>query len=128
VLPTDHARGVPVAPHEPSAANPCRAAASNRPAPTAQSWPTRSSCAAPSSQVRLNLEPGQKATRKLLAKYGDRFVCVRCRYDRARRKRFKTVEIIADERDWEPSRLRHFADDEIAASASTSRRWQSASG
>ena len=53
-------------------------------------------------RTRLHLKPGQKGTKQLLAQYGDRLVCVRYRYDTQRKKRFKTVEIIVAERDWEP--------------------------
>jgi hypothetical protein len=50
----------------------------------------------------LHLKPGQKGTKQLLTQYGDRLVCVRYRYDAQRRKRFKTVELIVAEREWEP--------------------------
>ena len=43
---------------------------------------------------------------QLLSQYGDRLVCVRYRYDAQRKKRFKTVEILVAERDWEPPRPR----------------------
>lgn len=48
------------------------------------------------------LHPGQNDTERLLAPYGDRLVCVRHRYDVRRKKRFRTVEIIAAEREWRP--------------------------
>ena len=54
--------------------------------------------------VRLHLKSGQKGTKRLLEQYGDRLVCVRYRYDAARRKRFKTVDLIVAERDWQPPR------------------------
>ena len=57
----------------------------------------------------LHLKPGQKGTKQLLAQYGDRLVCVRYRYDTQRKKRFKTVELIVVERDWDPPAPR-FAD------------------
>ena len=50
----------------------------------------------------LHLKPGQKGTKHLLMQYGDRLVCVRYRYDAQRKKRFKTVELIVAEREWEP--------------------------
>ena len=53
----------------------------------------------------LNLKPGEKGTKRLVAQYGDQLFRVRYRYDAARRKRLKTVELIVDEVDWEP---RHF--------------------
>ncbi len=53
-------------------------------------------------RTRLTLRPGQRGTKKLLAQYGDRLVCVRYRYDGTKKKRFKTVELIVEEIDWEP--------------------------
>src|SRR5206468_1200049 len=41
-----------------------------------------------------------------------RLICVRYRYDAQRKKRFKTVELLVAERDWEPPRPR-FALDQI---------------
>src|SRR5262245_35059059 len=58
----------------------------------------------------LHLEPAQKGTKQLLAQYGDRLVCVRYRYDAQRKKRFKTVELIIAEREWEPPPPRFAAD------------------
>jgi hypothetical protein len=51
----------------------------------------------------LSLRPGQGGTKRLLAQYGERLVCVRYRYDEKREKRLKTVEIIVEESDWDPS-------------------------
>src|SRR5205809_3466222 len=62
--------------------------------------------------VRLHLKPRQKGTKQLLAQYGDRLVCVRYRYDAQQEKRFKTVELIVAEREWDPPASR-FADDAI---------------
>ena len=67
--------------------------------------------AAVSAPVGLHLKPGQKGTKHLAEQYGDRLVCVRYRYDAARRKRIKTVELVVAESDWEPA----FAPDEIVA-------------
>ena len=52
--------------------------------------------------TRLKLNPGQKGTKKLLQKYGERLVCVRYRYDQKQKKRYKTVELIEEVVDWEP--------------------------
>ena len=57
-------------------------------------------------RVRLHLKPGQRGTKQLFAQYGDRLVCVRYRYDAQRKKRFKTVELVVAERDWQPPRPR----------------------
>jgi len=53
-------------------------------------------------RVRLNLRPGQRGTKRLVAEHGDRLICVRYRYDLRARRRYKTIELIVDERDWEP--------------------------
>lgn len=53
-------------------------------------------------KTKLNLKPGQRGTKKLCEKYGDSLVRVRYRYDEIRRKRYKTVELIIEEKDWEP--------------------------
>lgn len=47
-------------------------------------------------------QPGQRGTRKLLASYGERLICVRYRYDAASRTRYKTVELIVDQSPWTP--------------------------
>ena len=52
--------------------------------------------------TRVKLKPGQKWTKKLLAQYGEALVCVRYRYDAARRKQIKTVELVVSETDWTP--------------------------
>jgi len=41
--------------------------------------------------------PGQRGAQKLVARYGDRLVCVRYRYVATAGKRYKTVETILDE-------------------------------
>jgi hypothetical protein len=41
-------------------------------------------------------------TRKLAARFGERLVCVRHRYDADKRKRYTTVELIVAEDDWTP--------------------------
>lgn len=54
-------------------------------------------------RTKLTLHPGQRGTRKLTAKYGEQLVCVRYRYDEAKKKRYKTVELIEEAVDWEPN-------------------------
>ena len=63
-------------------------------------------------RIAVKLKPGQRGTKKLLAEYGDRLVCVRYRYDKMQKRRFKTVEIIVDEGSWQP-RLGRIKPDEI---------------
>ena len=53
-------------------------------------------------QTRLTLAPGQNGTKKLVAKYGNKLICVRYRYDPEKRKRYKTVELIVEEAEWHP--------------------------
>ena len=53
-------------------------------------------------KTRLTLKPGQNGTKKLQAKYGDRLVAVRFRYDAAARRRLKTVELIEEVLPWDP--------------------------
>jgi hypothetical protein len=99
--------------HEPSPAGPPYRASSIAPAePSAHATPSRRSRESSTPRVRLHLKPGQKGTKQLLAQYGDRLICVRYRYDAQRKKRFKTVELLVAERDWEPPRPR-FAPDQI---------------
>src|SRR5712691_4988639 len=87
--------------HEPSPAG-----------PSARATPPQRSPESSTPRVRLHLNPGQKSTKKLLAQYGDRLICVRYRSDAQRRKRLKTVELIVAESDWEPTPPR-FAHDQI---------------
>lgn len=53
-------------------------------------------------KTKLILKPGRRGTRKLLAQYGKRLVCVRYRYDERLKRRYKTVELIVDEIAWDP--------------------------
>jgi hypothetical protein len=55
-------------------------------------------------RVQVTLQPGQKGTKKLYDRYGDQLVCVRYRYDAARQRRLKTVELIVEEVPWRPER------------------------
>jgi hypothetical protein len=53
-------------------------------------------------EARLKLKPGQNGTKKLLARFGERLLCVRYRYDEARSLRFTTVELIVSQSPWQP--------------------------
>ena len=55
-------------------------------------------------ETRLSLAPGQNGTRKLVTRYGERLVCVRYRYDAARKVRHKTVELIVETTPWNSRR------------------------
>jgi hypothetical protein len=52
--------------------------------------------------IRTVRKPGEPGTQKLVARYGERLVSVRYRYDPAKGKRNKTVELIVAEEDWRP--------------------------
>lgn len=54
-------------------------------------------------EARVTLRPGQRGTKKLTERFGDRLICVRYRYDIERRRRVTTVELVVDEAPWEPS-------------------------
>jgi len=90
-------------------------------------WPVSTTRARPTSDLRpqagLHRHPGQAMTRAaaFVLKYADKGCGMRStvtassmcyRYDAQRKKRFKTVELLAAERDWEPPRPR-FAHDQI---------------
>ena len=51
-------------------------------------------------EIRLTLLPGMAGTKKLLARYGERLVCVRYRYDKATGRRVKTAELIVQDVAW----------------------------
>jgi hypothetical protein len=53
-------------------------------------------------RVRLKLNPGQRGTKHLVKQYGERLVCVRYRYDENSRKRYTTIELIVNEKAWNP--------------------------
>jgi hypothetical protein len=53
-------------------------------------------------RTRLTVKPGHPGARHLTQIYGERLVCVRFRYDPARGRRIKTVELIVAEVPWEP--------------------------
>jgi len=98
-------RGRVSAVHEPSPTGSTDRASLTAPAGfSSHALPPRRSRELSTARVRLRLKPGQKGTKRLLAQYGDRLICVRYRYDAERKKRFKTVELLVAERDWEPPR------------------------
>lgn len=77
--------------------------------------------------ARSTLRPGKKGTKKLVARFGDRLICVRYRYDAQRRKRFTTVELIVDEADWHgPTPTTHKSDPPVGPVAIKVEMWESA--
>ena len=53
-------------------------------------------------RTRLTRQPGQPGTKQLVAEYGAKLVCVRYRYDEAKGRRVKTVELIVEETSYTP--------------------------
>ena len=101
------ARGPRAGPHQPPVSRPIDRARRARPPREATALARVSD---PTRTVAIS-SPARRA-RSILAQYGDRLICVRYRYDAQRKKRFKTVELLVAERDWEPPRPR-FAHDQI---------------
>lgn len=56
-------------------------------------------------RIEATLKPGRPGTKKLLAEYGSRLICVRYRYDEERRTRCKTIELVVNEIPWPPPAL-----------------------
>ena len=48
-------------------------------------------------EIRLTLRPGMPGTKRLVARFGERLVCVRYLYDEARARRLKTVKLVIEE-------------------------------
>ncbi len=65
-------------------------------------------------RIRLTLQPEQHGAKQLHAQYGDRLVCVRYRYDEQRHKRYKTVELIVEEKEWRPGEAQ-WGDERVVA-------------
>lgn len=63
---------------------------------------------------RLSLKPGQRGTKSLATKYGEDLVCVRFRYDTAKRQRLKTVELVIERIEWEPPPKKFSVDTVVA--------------
>ena len=53
--------------------------------------------------VKTIRKPGEPGTQRLTARYGERLVCVRYRYDPIKKRRYKTVEPIIEEQAWLPT-------------------------
>jgi hypothetical protein len=51
-------------------------------------------------KVKLKLRPNDPGTKKLTAKYGERLLCVRYRYDAENNRRITTVELMEEEIPW----------------------------
>jgi len=53
-------------------------------------------------KIRTVIQPGKRGTKNLVKKYGSQLVCVRYRYDYCNKKKYKTIELIISEDDWQP--------------------------
>lgn len=60
-------------------------------------------------EITKTIQPGDMGSKDLLDKYGERLVCVRYRIDRERRQRYKTIELIVDEKPLLSSRVETMA-------------------
>ena len=61
-------------------------------------------------ETQDSLRPGDEGTGKLVAKYGDRLVCVRYRYDSKSRTHYKTVELIEEAKPEVPGCAKDFTE------------------
>jgi hypothetical protein len=73
-------------------------------------------------RTRLTLHPDQDGAKQLRARYGERLVCVRYRYDETTKERWKTVELIIEKRNWEPSPPRQPEDAIVAIQVAAQER------
>ena len=73
-------------------------------------------------RTRLTLHPDQAGAKQRRDQYGERLVCVRYRYDETKKRRWKTVELIVEESDWEPPPPRRQADTIVALQVTAQER------
>ena len=65
-------------------------------------------------EVLKTLKPGENGTKRLTHRYGDQLVCVRYRQDKAKNRRYTTVELIIDEGPIEQNKIYRLAPEERA--------------
>ena len=53
-------------------------------------------------KTRTVIQPGKRGTKSLVKEYGSQLICVRYRYDYPNKKKYKTVELVISEDDWQP--------------------------
>ncbi len=63
--------------------------------------------------VQVTIPAGRKGSKRLFSEYGEQLICVRFRIDSARGKRYKTVELIIEERNWEKRGQSHLAGETV---------------
>ncbi|EGV28406.1 hypothetical protein ThidrDRAFT_3771 [Thiorhodococcus drewsii AZ1] len=66
--------------------------------------------------TKTTLKPGQKGTKRLMEKYGERLICVHYRYDKQTSRRYTTVELVEEVSDWETPMTRISQPSEFATS------------
>ncbi len=54
-------------------------------------------------KIKRIVKPGQPGTKKLLERYGENLICVRYRYDAENKRVLKTIELIIENRAWQPN-------------------------
>lgn len=55
-------------------------------------------------EITKTLQPGDMGSKELFAKYGDRLICVRYRIDHNLKRRYKTVELIVEDKPYVSNR------------------------
>lgn len=58
--------------------------------------------------VLKSIQPGRPGSRRWLRQYGSRLLCVRYRGDIRRRVRMTTVEIVVEEKFWDPAGYQNY--------------------
>lgn len=56
--------------------------------------------------IARKILPGQPGTKKWIEKYGDKFVCLRYKYDDKSKRKIKTVELLVEEHAWQADKKR----------------------
>jgi len=64
-------------------------------------------------ETKRCIKPGEPGTIGLMKQYGEALVCVRYKYDINKKKRYKTIELIIDEKPWEPKKIKSPLSNEI---------------
>ncbi len=78
--------------------------------------PLRNYCGGRDMRTYRKIKSGQPGTKKLLDIYGEKLVCVRYRNDVEQQKRYKTVEIIIEESNWNPKATNYQANEIVYVS------------
>jgi len=52
--------------------------------------------------TRRTIYPGEPGSKKWQKIYGDKLICVRYKYDEITKKRMTTIELMVEQKDWQP--------------------------